>query len=251
MSWASRRQSLIAGGVLAVVAAFASVVAFVSLYETPSCTDGKRNQDEEGIDCGGGCAFLCRETVAPPSIRFARAFSSGEGRVNVVAYIDNPNPRAAVKDALFTVELFDASGTAVGAYKGAVDLPAGVTVPVFAPGIAVSAAPTRTFVSFDEASLRFEANRSTDEVPVVTDTLLTQLPTPRLTANVRNDLPYTLYNVHVIATVFDTTGNVMMASETLLSRIAGSATEQAVFTWNTPLPTEPGRIDVVPVLPLR
>ncbi len=35
----------------------------ISLSEISSCSDGKKNGDEEGVDCGGGCSKKCSEVV--------------------------------------------------------------------------------------------------------------------------------------------------------------------------------------------
>lgn len=249
MSWSSRRRALIAGGVIFVLAAFFSVVAFVSLYETPSCMDGKQNQDEEGIDCGGSCAFLCRESAAAPSVRFVRTLAAGEERTDIIAYIDNPNPRAKAESAQFVAELIDTTGNVVATREGVVDLHPTATIPVFMSGFPFATNTiARAFISFDEGALKWVTASPQEGVPQVTDIHLTTSSAPRLTAKVTNDIPYAVYNVRVVATIFDTAGQAMAASETVLSRIAGGATENVVFTWNTPFQFEAGRIDVVPVL---
>lgn len=249
MSWSSRRRSLISGGTIFIVAAFLSVVAFVSWHETPSCMDGKRNQDEEGIDCGGSCALLCRETVAAPSVRFVRALSAGESRTDIIAYIDNPNPRAASRNATFTTELIDTTGTVIDTRTGMVDLPPATTIPVFMSGFSF---PTNTiaraFISFDESTITWSTEQLQEDVPRVTDTNLTTSPLPRLSAKITNDLPYPLYNVRVVAAIFDTAGEAMAASETIVPRMAANTTETVVFTWNAAFPSEAGRIDVTPVV---
>jgi len=251
MSWASRRQSLILGGTIFVLASFLSVVLVVTLRETPSCADGKQNQDEEGIDCGGGCALLCRETLAPPSVRFVRTLSDTAGRTDIIAYIDNPNPRAQTENASILVELIGTDGSVIDGRTGTVDLPPASTVPVFMSGFSIGTSTlARAFVSFNDTELTWTNAPALPEVPRVTDTSLTRTPTPRLSARIVNELPYSVYDVHLVAVIFDTEGQAIAASETILQRIGPRGTETAVFTWNTPFTSEVGRIEVTPIASL-
>ena len=42
--------------------------AFLLLYKAPTCFDGKQNQGEGGIDCGGPCVKLCPSAFLPPEV---------------------------------------------------------------------------------------------------------------------------------------------------------------------------------------
>ena len=56
----------IVGGVVAIIAGY--FVYTVLFKVDPTCFDGKKNQDERGIDCGGVCALVCladAKTVVP------------------------------------------------------------------------------------------------------------------------------------------------------------------------------------------
>ena len=57
ISWAAKKQLTY---LLFALVAVAGLIAAIWLNITaPSCTDGKQNQDEQGIDCGGVCAKEC------------------------------------------------------------------------------------------------------------------------------------------------------------------------------------------------
>ena len=62
-------------------------------HAAPTCMDGKQNQDETGIDCGGICAMACMETVIgePIVIREVMVLPVENGVYDVVARIYNPN----------------------------------------------------------------------------------------------------------------------------------------------------------------
>jgi hypothetical protein len=66
-----------------------------SLFKTkPTCFDGVQNQKEEGIDCGGSCAVCVKEPeVVPIAIKEKTFVYGGQGKVDVMARISNPNSR--------------------------------------------------------------------------------------------------------------------------------------------------------------
>src|SRR3989344_1263580 len=98
MSWAARRRFFILLIVGAVAVAFLTTIGIAIFYNAPSCTDNKQNQDEAGVDCGGACSYLCIEQQLPPTVLFTKAIKNGDGRVDVVALIENKNSSAAAKD---------------------------------------------------------------------------------------------------------------------------------------------------------
>ncbi len=72
---------------------------------------------------------------------------------------------------------------------------------------------------------------------------------PRVTATVENPAVTDLPSVKLIATLFDASGNVVAASQTVTPSIPGQGSVEATFTWPAALPPV-ARIDIRPVLPL-
>ncbi len=250
MSWASRRKSLFIIVVSALFLALVALTLVATLYEAPSCADGKQNQDERGTDCGGSCRYLCIADVRQPSVRFVRYLTNVPGRVDAIAYIDNPNTREAVDDARFTVTLYGEHGE-IASKEGSVDLPPSSTVPVFIPGVAKGdAVPERAFLAFAEDSLKwFRMDPENLPLTVVGTKIEETADGSRITATIRNAGVTAQYRVNVIATVFDAENNAIAASATVADVPSGGETP-LVFTWNTPLPLVPARAEVLPFVPL-
>ena len=59
MSWSSKRKSTYITVTVSLILITIAVVVFSYLYEAPTCIDGKQNQEEDGIDCGGPCLTVC------------------------------------------------------------------------------------------------------------------------------------------------------------------------------------------------
>lgn len=86
------------------------------LRPAPTCFDGKQNQDEQGIDCGGVCSNACLETVTgePLIIREVTALPIGDNTYDVVGKIYNPNNTVGAASFTYTVRLLSSSGVELG-----------------------------------------------------------------------------------------------------------------------------------------
>jgi hypothetical protein len=80
-SWASRRRRLYFEGALGTFTLIVVAIWFLNL-ERPTCFDGRNNQDELGVDCGGSCAIFCPAQVLGPVVRWSRMFEVTTGLYN-------------------------------------------------------------------------------------------------------------------------------------------------------------------------
>lgn len=251
LTWADKRRFYIIGGAALIGITLLIIFGISILYEAPSCMDQKQNQDETGIDCGGSCAYLCAHEVQEPRVAFARALANGNGRTDVIAYIENRNQDAEAKSARYEVEVFDEAGVLLGKREGTIDLPARSTTALYVPGIyqGIGAAP-RAFVSFKD-EVKWRNARGGEEAIAVMSADLVLGDKPRVNAVLSNVSPTAVYNRTMIVTVFDVTGVAIAASQTVVREISGRGTAQAVFTWNEPFLEAATRVEVtsVPVLP--
>lgn len=251
MSWGSQRKTSIILVLLAIGLTIVAVTAIAIFYEAPSCRDGKQNQDETGVDCGGSCTYLCRASVQEPSLRFVKYLPSVNGRTDVIAYIDNPNPRAAIENARFSVSLYDNEGVTVATKVGTVDLPPSSTVPVFIPGFTTGYRTlARAFLLFDEETIRWYTPK-TELANVTASKIVFQGgEAPRITADITNQEYEPLYNVTVVATVFDAKNNAIAASASVVD-LEARGTTPVVFTWNAAFTGTPARTEVLPLPSLK
>src|SRR3989338_6228133 len=112
-SWSQRRKSvyfLIFAGFLF---GFVILPAYFLFYKPPTCFDGKQNSDEKGVDCGGGCATLCRSQYLDPNIIWTRVIKVKSGLYNVLAYIENPNIDAGADSISYVFRIKDNDGVLI------------------------------------------------------------------------------------------------------------------------------------------
>jgi len=251
MSWSSKRRIIvlsIMGGILATVI---TVTAIAIFYETPSCTDRKQNQDESGVDCGGACTRVCEAQSLAPSVEFVRPLMPQVGRTDVIAYVVNPNTKAIAKDVPYTIELYGENGSVIAQRQGTVDLPPGATLPIFIPQFYLGTEPVeRAFLTF-ATSTTFVTYEDKRIIPRYNDDAqITGTDSPRITASFSNPSAYPVRNIPVIATVFDSNGIAIAASQTLLAALPPQGSAQVTFVWNQPFIASPARVDVVPLVEL-
>lgn len=253
MSWAARRQFIILFGIGATAVAFFAVVSIAVFYEAPSCSDGKRNQAEDGIDCGGPCAYFCAKQKQPPTVLFAKAIQNGTGRIDVIARIENKNHDAAAKNVQYDITLYGTGQALIQKVTGKTDLPPGSSVPIFAPNIqSGKQTAVNAFLDIEESSLQWFAVSSDSRImPTVSNIKhVSTSSTPRIDAILTNPGVSNMVNVKIIILVRNDQGNVIAASSTIVPIIYAQEEATATFTWNDAFPSTPTSIEVVPIIPL-
>ncbi len=257
MNWATQRRIIIGSIIGLVFMALVAVTLIATLYETPSCTDNTKNQDEVGIDCGGSCAYLCTAQTQPPVTLFTRPLSQVQGRTDIIAAVANPNLTAAAKNVHYTITLFGESRTPVHTVSGTLDLPPakseGGNLLVFVPSAFTGSRPiVSANLEMDvETSKWFRMETDPRIIPEVgSHTLSNESTLPRVETTLENRSARALSNVKVVVSVFDGAGNVLAASQTIVPNIPAQGTAPAVFTWNAPFSESVARVEIQPVIAL-
>ena len=253
MTWAARRRSLILLIIGAVLLAFSAVVSIAFFYQTPSCADNVRNQDEEGVDCGGSCPYLCAAQKQPPTVLFTKVLTNGAGRADIIAMVENKNAGVAAKNVPYNISLYGADRLPAGEVSGTLDLPPGATVPVYAPKTASGERKVASaFLSIDPSSPRWFAMPDDPRIvpTVLTTAVRGTVSAPRIEAGFMNAGVSALTNVRAIVLVYNADKEVIAASSTIVPLIPAQGQASATFTWNDAFPGTPALIQVVPLIPL-
>ncbi|MEI7890699.1 MAG: hypothetical protein WCI36_01890 [bacterium] len=100
---------------------FAATGYFLNYLIAPSatCSDGKQNQSEKGVDCGGVCA-PCKEIVQTKDLEIKEVAVAigGNQTYDVIAKISNPNEVMGSKEFGYTFTLKDAEGKVLATKQG-------------------------------------------------------------------------------------------------------------------------------------
>ncbi len=217
----------VAGVLGLVVLVYGYATFFIT---TPTCTDGVLNGTEHGIDCGGGCALVCRNEAEAPKVLWSRVFKVSEGSYTAAAYIQNDNPGAGAKRVAYSFQLFDEENQLIIERNGIVDLPPVQTIPIIDANIPLAnRAPTRVLFGFSG-------------VPVWEKVAATKIPKLRITAQslaldgsklqatLSNESTVDARNVTLGAVLFDASGTARAASKSTLN-VSKKSSTPVVFTF--------------------
>jgi hypothetical protein len=250
MSWASRRRfSYLTGILVFFLVVVGGPIAYTILSVPATCIDGTQNQGETDIDKGGPCPLLDERLLSPSSILWARSFRVRDGVYNSVAYIQNSNKEAGTGRVGYRFGLYDSSNVLVAEKEGATFIMPGAVTPIFAGPIDTgNRVVTHTYFEFTEPVLWERMIDRKADILVTDKQVFTPESAPRVTARVENTSVSVLEDIHFVVAVFDTAGNTIASSETLLPRLEPRETKEIVFTWPTAFPSRPSRVDVIPLV---
>ncbi|MDR3558884.1 MAG: FxLYD domain-containing protein [Candidatus Pacebacteria bacterium] len=119
-----------------------------------TCFDGTKNQNEEGVDCGGVCAKKCavQADAQPLIIQKTGAVPSGiAGKYDFYALVSNPNSVYGSKKFDYEVDFKDASGAVLATRGGSNFILPGEAKYLVDPDISVSGTPATTDIKITDS----------------------------------------------------------------------------------------------------
>ncbi len=249
MKWASQRQLFYLAIFLVAVLLFSAVFIFPHFQKAPTCFDGKQNGNETGIDCGGSCEAACFFEANNISIRWVRAFPAANNVYNVLAYAENQNANLGVKNISYEFDLYDADNVFIARRTGSTFVGPNSKVAIFEAGIDVgNRVPKRTSFAFLEDPKWVKIDSRTEKLPIyVTDNKLSALDiAPHLDSTVVNNSIYDISNLDIVAVLYDSDGNAIGISKTLLDALPKNSSQKIFFTWNAPFTAASDKIEIIP-----
>jgi len=105
---------------LLILTGFIAALYFLFFYTAPTCTDGKKNGKEAGVDCGGMCTQVCEEKITGKAfvIEELAIMPGGTGRYDVLGRIQNPNSTEGASSFRYVIELKDSTGKVIATREG-------------------------------------------------------------------------------------------------------------------------------------
>jgi hypothetical protein len=204
----------------------------VSLYEPPSCADGKKNQDERGVDCGGVCELACPFEIAKLSVEWVRLFEVSDGIWTALAYVEHANDDLYTRDAPYRFTLYDEAGEVLMETK--IDTLGRVPSMVEFEWI-----QTPKWYQYKSPLLATVEGRGMQQPVFGTE----------VAAVVQNQYPVPLEGVEVAIIVYDVNQNAIAASETYVDYVEPRGSKRISFSWPTNLGDAPARFEFVPRVP--
>ncbi len=241
--WTIKKQLIYLLVLLFII--FAVVIFIIFKVTSPTCFDGRRNQGEEGIDCGGPCAKQCLGEIKEMIVLWTKFFEISKGKYDVLALVENPNLFLAQPSVKYQFKLYDKNNVLVAIKEGETFINSVEAFPVFETNIdAGSRIPSRAFIEF-EKNLNWEiVKKEKPQLIVSKKQFFNSPPFPRLNATIDNKSVAAVDNIYAVAILYDKNKNATAVSATKIDIIQGGASQEIVFTWPQPFPEEPSLIEI-------
>jgi len=110
MNWRLKKQ-IIYGLIIFLIFFLISFFIFLKIRGPviATCFDGKKNQGEEEIDCGGPC-LPCEIKYAEPLKIYPIKYLLYSNSIDIVGLLENPNKNLALKKIKYYFEIYDFNG---------------------------------------------------------------------------------------------------------------------------------------------
>lgn len=248
MSWASRRQFKYLAIVFGIFSLIVFWIIYPIIFKTPTCSDGKLNGDETGVDCGGSCSRVCNLDVVSPVTVWSRAFPVAGSIYNLVAYIENPNKNSAIAKANYEFRIYDVNNKLIGRREGSTFIPPNQQFVVFEPRFDLGESKIRS-ISFEfiPPFIWQKKEPFVNILPIKVDNVVLKndYNLPTLTARVKNESIYDIPSFDVIAILYDIDNNAINASKTHKEGLESNGNLPVYFTWPEALIDTPVKNDVL------
>ncbi|OHA38654.1 MAG: hypothetical protein A3G52_04385 [Candidatus Taylorbacteria bacterium RIFCSPLOWO2_12_FULL_43_20] len=230
--WATKRKLSYIGAFFVLLFVGFALPVFFFVYDSPTCFDGKQNQNETGIDCGGSCNILCSTESIRPLVLWQRIFKVLPGIYNAVAYVENANISSGSEAVPYVFELYDENGSLIAERKGVADIPPNKKFPIFEDRIDTGGkTPSRTIFQFTDDPVWKKDTRQFPDIRVTSSSLVEGEDNPRVLSTIENRSLEDIYDLEVVAMVYDSGENVIAASRTYVNKLEKGGSENLVFTW--------------------
>jgi len=237
-------------GIILTFTALGTVPLVIWMYEPATCFDGIQNQGETAIDRSGPCKLLDPKRLIPHSIMWVRPFISRDGIHSAVAYLENPNKNAGVKEAAYRMKIYDDNNVLVEERESVTPIMPGAITPIFEGEMfSGDRVATRAFFEFI-APLTWEKLQDRSTNIDIEDKLIKDPETdPRVSAIIINNDVANFRDLRVVAVVFDQAGNAFAASQTIIPEFDARAQIPITFTWSEKFTRRVARVDILPIVP--
>ena len=242
ISWAARKQ-LTYFFVLILIALAIGFYVFIKVT-SPTCFDGKQNQNEDGVDCGGSCSEKCLGIIKDLVVVWSRPISVEDGVYDAVALVDNPNIFLGVYSVNYTFRVYDENNVLIAISPGQTFIAPGERFALFASKIDVGhTVPARAFLEFDK-NINWQKIETGNAKILVTNKEFTNGEYPHMNIVIGNKSLSPAKNISAVAVLYDRDKNIIGASSTSLDSILGENSISVVFTWPKPFKEEPDSTEV-------
>ena len=229
ISWAAKKQLTYLLLALAVIVGL--IFAAWLKLSVPTCFDGKKNQKEQEVDCGGPCAKECLGEIKDLAILWSKPLKVSGSNYDAVALVENRNLFLSAKSVKYQFKFYDDRNILIASRQGEIFINPGQKFAIFENSIDVGARkPAKVFFEFQK-NINWEIYKGENLGLIVTKKEYQDSPRPSISATLENKTLASVKGIYAVAIIYADDGNAIAASATKIGEIKGGASADIFFTW--------------------
>jgi hypothetical protein len=248
MNWATKRKLQYLGGFTFIFLLIVFIVLYPIIFKKPTCSDGVKNGTEKGIDCGGMCSLMCKESISDPVVLWSRAFPVVGNTFNLVALIENQNKDSAIQEVSYEFRIYDVSNHLIGRRQGTTYVPPNKQLAVFEPTFNPGESELKSVTfQFTTPFVWYKKAPVLNSLPLYVDNIVLgeDKKSPSLSAKINNESIYDMPPFEVVSILYDINHNAINASKTITEGVHSNDSIPVYFTWPKELSSDPVVKDVL------
>jgi len=225
-----------------------TLLLWLFLKPSETCSDGIQNQNEKGVDCGGRCT-PCKETTGEALLISEETIVFGGGGTwDASVILKNPNTKIGSPKFSYTMELLDSSGAVVAKRSGSsYILPAEQRV-IIELGFDVPSqvTPTEAKMEITDISWAILDNLNKPQISTFSKNVSTQSGSAGTSAYaiLRNESVYDLGKVDVAIVLRDSQNKIIALNKTEKDTMRSGEERDFKLTWPYQLEGDVAKMEV-------
>lgn len=208
---------------------------YFALRPNATCSDGKQNQNEKGIDCGGVCV-PCEEKSGKDLVVVEKTFvDGGNGTYDFIVKVNNPNNKIGSPSFSYIVKLLDNSGTVVSEKKGKTYILPAESRYIAELGLTPTNGATPTSATFEVTNVEWKTltGVSKPSLNIYNKNVQTESAGSNVSAQalLRNESSYDLAKIRIIGVLRDGSGNIIAVNSTEKETVRAGEERDFKFIW--------------------
>lgn len=237
------RKRLFVGSTYFVIVVMIGWLIYVTRQPSPTCTDGIKNQDETGIDCGGVCGACSVERPQPASLKIEETslIYGGTNTYDVLAKVTNPNGEDGAESFNYTFLLKDDQGSVLVERSGRSFILPGETKYIIVTQLSSEALPKKIALEISDVNWKYFSG-GYQERPVINvyskryDRITSGPGFGEATGLVVNESSFDFVNVRVNVILRDASGKPIGVNYTEMQTLKSAEKRDFRLVWPNGFP---------------
>jgi len=246
---ARRKRTIIVAIFLAIFLLFIFLL-YLWLKPAPSCFDGKQNQNELGVDCGGMCAQKCNKITAQLlTVEDSGFVESGvAGKIDLYGRVSNPNNVFGSSEFQYEFTVKDNVGNVVATKKGTGYLLPAENKYVIENNVEIGGVPsTVEFRIVSEKWVEFTDYFERPQIKIVNkqySQINSGVGFSEATGLLKNESPFNFNTIKIKVILKDSKGSIIAVNSTEMNTVKLSENRDFKVIWFNRFPGEVMNVEV-------